>query len=179
MLHERFTERHVSDMYQFIYRYTGNREEAERLTARTFVAATRALMSTSAPTRQRAEELLGETARVVLTEELRARYRGLPEDAACVAALIHADSPSLSASGAGAATGALTYAQSVLARLPAPERDLLTYRFLLNSPLASVAQVMGLSAQGALTLQWAALAHAAQIVASDSQITPAACGRDA
>jgi DNA-directed RNA polymerase specialized sigma24 family protein len=177
---ERLTERQIGEVYQFIYRYVGTRPEAERLTERVFLQAAPALRDlrarVSAPTRQAVDSLLAQTARATLADELRARYHATPESAARVVALIHADGPATThASG----ESALAYAQGVLARLLAPERDLLTYRFLLNSPIESVAQVMGLSANGALALQWAALAHASQIVASDYQTMPAACERDA
>lgn len=165
---ERFTERQVSEVYQFMYRYAGNREEAERLTERVFLQALPALRSR--PARQTVDDLLAQTARATVADALRGHYHATPESAARVVALIHADGP---AETRASSASALAYAQSILARLPAPERDLLTYRFLLNSPLESVAQVMGLSAQRALALQWAALAHAAQIVTCDYQATPA------
>ena len=173
-LHERFTERQVGEVYQFMYRFLGDREEAETLTARTFFKARDAMRAAPLPaggsTQQRADRLLCEAARDVLASELRARYHGAPESAARVEALMRADGPSgVDAGGAGA----LVYAQGVLARLPALERDLLTYRFLLNSPLESAAEVMGLSHNAALALQWAALAHAASIVASDHNVMPA------
>lgn len=180
---ERLTERQIGEVYQFIYRYVGNRPEAERLTERAFLQAAPALRNLRAhagsPTRQAVDSLLAQTARATLADELRARYHATPESAARVVALINADGPATTGASGASGASALAYAQGVLARLPAPERDLLTYRFLLNSPIESVAQVMGLSATGALALQWAALAHAAQIVASDYQTMPAACERDA
>ena len=141
-LPERLDEELVRRVYKYVYRAVGNREDAEDLTGRAF---TRVLRDTrDVDDGEGFERLLFETARRLLTEHLRAFSR--------------VDTPV-----------ALTWdggADTLLAILPARDRELLTRRFLRGETLSETVERLQLSAHDALAAQWSALTRAAQVAAS-------------
>ncbi|MFI5271721.1 MAG: hypothetical protein ACHQ4H_01640 [Ktedonobacterales bacterium] len=63
----------------------------------------------------------------------------------------------------------------MLAQLPAPDRELLTYRLFRNASLAETAARMRLTTDEALASQWSALLGAAQIAANATAVASGAC----
>lgn len=170
-----FSEKQVRDVYRFMYRHVGNREEAEDLTERAFSLANRASQSMQAEPRcasgtlpgMSMENRLCQTARSVVEEYLRTVYHSAQSlasddtlDWSDVAATRSAEHVSSFSDRVG----------RILAQLPAQDREFLTYRFLYSSSLAETASRMGITLACALALQWSALKNAAQIGANEKAI---------
>ncbi|HKV83102.1 MAG TPA: sigma-70 family RNA polymerase sigma factor [Ktedonobacterales bacterium] len=141
-LPERLDEELVRRVYKYVYRAVGNREDAEDLTERAF---TRTLRDTrDVDDGKGFERRLFETARSLLAEHLRAFYR--------------TDAPvALSWDGE---------TDTLLAALPARDRELLMRRFPGGETLGETAERLQISAHDALAAQWSALTRAAQVAAS-------------
>jgi len=169
-LRQPFDEGHLQDVYRFIYRHVGNREEAEELTEQTFLQAVRAQSNTAGPpSAQRTEMSLRRAARKVVAAYLGQAYLCYLTAPSCELGAESGDELDC------APTDAATTAQRIFARLPARDSELLTYRLLHNYSLAETANRMGLSIKEALALQWSALARATQVAAREEDDEAARC----
>lgn len=175
-----FSEQQVRDVYRFVYRHVGNREDAEDLTERAFSLANRASRSTQAASRRTAgahhdmtmESRLYHTVRSVVEEYTRTVYHS-PQSLASDNSV---DWAGVAATrSAEQVTSGSELAGRILAQLPARDRDFLTYRFLYNDSLAETASRMGITPAGALALQWSALTHAAQLAMNEKSIASTSC----
>jgi RNA polymerase sigma factor (sigma-70 family) len=159
-LRQPFDDDHLQDVYHFIYRHVGNREEAEELTEQAFMQAVRAQSNTAGPpSAQSTETSLRRAARKVVAAYLGQAYLCYVAAPSSELGDKSGDEPDCEP------TDAATTAQRIFARLPARDSELLTYRLLHNYSLAETANRMGLSMKEALALQWSALARATQVAA--------------
>lgn len=152
----------MRSVYRFMYCHVGNREEAEELTKRACTRVMQAVPDVSSMSRREITELVCRVAHSVVEEHLRWFYRSSHS-------LAWGDSfaqPETVAARRSAEMGASDLIRLILAQLAAPERDLLTYRFLRNASLAETAAQMHMSLADALALQWFALNNAAQLAAN-------------
>lgn len=158
--------RQIRDVYRLIYLHVGNREEAEELTERACVQAVRTAQhdTPAGVTRQRLSDLLSGAARAVIEEHQR-RFYGSSVDVLFDDAL-EAQLRASEWEHDRATTGAPWLTGSSLARLSPPERDVLNHRFFHAASLAETAARMHISADDSLALQWAAVQHAARLIAS-------------
>ena len=156
--------RQLQEIYRFIYRAVGNREEAEELTERACLQALKAPSDACAC--QAMEIVLFQTAYLVVTEYLRGFYHGSSSPV----------SDELDDLIAGQVASAAQYlnqpdeadrVQRILAQLPVREGALLTSRLLNNASLAEAAASLHLTLGDALALQWSALTAAAQAAARE------------
>lgn len=139
-------EDQIRAVYQFMYRYVGNREDAESLTER---ACTQALRKARGlPGGRSLEEILWQTAESVAAEHLRWLYVSSEQLDKETPASEQADAPTL--------------VRCILENLPSRERDFLTRRFLGNVSLAETAATLHLTVNEALALQWYTLTQAAR-----------------
>jgi RNA polymerase sigma-70 factor (ECF subfamily) len=158
-LHQRFDEDQVQNVYRFIYRHVGNREEAEDLTEQTFIRAVRAAptMVAEPSSVHSTDTMLRRAACAVVTAYLGQVYR-------CYLA---ASDDKLGDKLGDEPDDASATAQRIFARLPERDRELLTYRLLRNFSLAETATRMRMSMNDALALQWSALTNAARIAGNE------------
>jgi DNA-directed RNA polymerase specialized sigma24 family protein len=169
-LRQPFDEGHLQDVYHFIYRHVGNREEAEELTEQTFMQAARAQSNTAGPPSAQSTQMsLRRAAHKVVAAYLGQAY--LCSLAAPSSELGDESGDELDCEP----TDAATTAQRIFARLPARDSELLTYRLLHNYSLAETANRMGLSMKEALALQWSALTRATQVAAREEDDEAARC----
>lgn len=153
---ERLLPDHIESIYRLIYASVGNREEAEDLTSRVFMTASQHIG------RRTPEETYGALVRgahVVLDDHWRAF--------SCAPAAV-SDRPLMQsqATTQAAVTPTLTPAQRVdriLVLLPARERQVLTYRFLLNRSVRETAEMLLLTEAEVKALVYHALKMAANL----------------
>ena len=145
-------EDQIRAVYQFMYRYVGNREDAENLTERVCILAQR--KARGLPGGHSLEEILWQAAESMVAEHLGRLYGSFEQpDKAMDKATPPRDQ-----------TAASTLARCILESLPRQARDFLTDRFLDNISLAETAATLHLTVNEALALQWYTLiqvAHAA------------------
>jgi RNA polymerase sigma-70 factor (ECF subfamily) len=140
-------ESDIRAVYQFMYRYVGDREDAESLTER---ACTQALRKARGlPGGSNLKEILWRTAESVAAEHLRWLYGAFKQPDEEARAREQANTPTL--------------VRCILESLPSRERDFLTRRFLDNGSLAETAATLHLTLNEALALQWYALTQAAHV----------------
>ncbi len=156
-------EQHLPAIYRFIYSKVGNRDEAEDLTSQVFIKAVRGLNGHRDA--QSIQSWLFHVARTTIADHWRSFYR-LQADS--LERLLEAgwEAPA----GGTAATAPPDPAQrvhSILSRLPARYREVLTYRFLLSCSVKETADRMNLSEANVKVLQFRALKRAAEIDAGE------------
>ena len=150
---------HLAAVYRFVYSKVGNREEAEDLTSQVFIKAVRNLDRT-----RDAESIhswLLQVARTTVADHWRRFYR----------LRVNSLEDLLAAGWEGPVqqqTDLRAYhpeerVQALLARLPERQRDVLTYRFLLNYSIRETADQMQLSEANVKVLQFRALKRAAAL----------------
>jgi DNA-directed RNA polymerase specialized sigma24 family protein len=145
-------EDQIRAVYQLMYRYVGNREDAESLTER---ACTQALRNAwGLPGGRGLEEILWETAESVAAEHLRRVYGSFEQPDKETPAREQRTAPTL--------------VRCILESLTGQERDFLARRFLDNGSLAETAATLHLTVNEALALQWYALTQAAQIAPEET-----------
>lgn len=161
-------EEQVRNVYHFVYRCVGNREEAEELTERSFSRALRAVQGTALSKREMTE-ILRRSAVAAVEEYLAECYCSSTHahDVAAFVKLAEAEVWQSEQAGTADSIG------GILAQLSADDRDVLTYRFLRNASLAEMAAQMHVSLAEAMALQWSALQNAAQCMAPARMILPA------
>jgi RNA polymerase sigma-70 factor (ECF subfamily) len=130
-----------------MYRYAGNREDAESLTER---ACTQSLREARGlPGGRSLQEILWQTAESVAAEHLRGLYGPFESSDKETRAREQPDLPTL--------------VRCIFESLPRQERDFLASRFLDNVSLAQTAATLHLTVNEALALQWYALTQAERI----------------
>jgi RNA polymerase sigma-70 factor (ECF subfamily) len=141
----------VVPLYRYVHARTGNRPDAEDVTAAVFLRALPRLRSGASLGEVRA--YLYATARTVLADHWARHYSvevGLPEE--------HAAAPDEIATDGG-----VQRARAVLAQLPANYREVLELRFLRGYSVRETARAMNVTVTNAKVLQWRALRRAAQL----------------
>lgn len=146
----------IAAIYHLIYASVGNREEAEDLTSRVFVKASQYL---ARGTNEDTYDVLVRLARVVIDDYWRTFSGAHTTDS---------DTPLVGDRDATQAAGTppLTAAQRVgriLRLLPAREREVLTYRFILNRSVRETAEVLLLTEAEVMALVYHALKMAADL----------------
>lgn len=151
----------ATPVYRWIYLHVGSREQAEALTMRVFDQAARGNVP-EVPTSEAARERLLLIARGVVADDLSAFYGAAAGPAlARVLRLSLEDVETMSDESSRANLPAVR-TQSILAHLPAREREVLTCRFLLGYPIERTATQLHLSVTETMALQFVALTHASQ-----------------
>jgi RNA polymerase sigma-70 factor (ECF subfamily) len=145
-------EEQIRAVYQLMYRYVGNREDAESLTERVCILAQR--KARGLPGGHSLQETLWQTAESVAAEHLRWLYGSFESADKATPTREQTDAPTL--------------VRCILESLPSQERDFLTRRFLDNISLAETAATLHLTVNEALALQWYALSQAAQIAPEET-----------
>ena len=161
-------ERSLPAIYGYVFSQVGNREDAERLTARVFSEAAHRVPD---PLDLRAAwQLLCRLARDVVVEHLRQFYGLALADMADMADMADTCTDSrlewdtLLASNTDLGRAPSEHVEQVLVRLPSPARDLLTLRVLAGQSLEATATALHLSVTQALKLQYDALRQAGEIM---------------
>jgi RNA polymerase sigma-70 factor (ECF subfamily) len=138
-------EDQIRAVYQLMYRYVGNRADAENLTERACIQAQR--KARGLPGGHSLEAILWQTAESMVAEHLRWLYGSFEQPDKTTPAHDQTDAPTL--------------VRCILDGLPSQEHDFLTRRFLDNGSLAETAATLHLTVNEALALQWYALRQAA------------------
>lgn len=159
---ERVYREHVVPVYRYCYVRTGNRADAEDVTAQVFLRALPRLRLRASPGEIRG--YLVTTARTVLADFWQAAHSAptlpLEDDAGPPGAgTAEAAEDGLAGGDAGHRRRAL----EVLARLPERSRQVLELRFLRGLSLRETAGEMGVSVANVKVLQWRALRRAARL----------------
>jgi RNA polymerase sigma factor (sigma-70 family) len=142
----------VVALYRYIHARTGNRPDAEDVTAAVFLRAMPRLRSGASPGEVRA--YLFATARTVLADHWARHYSvevGLPDEELAVSA------------EEAVGEGGVRRTTAILARLPANYREVLELRFLRGYSVRETAHTMNISVTNAKVLQWRALRRAARL----------------
>jgi DNA-directed RNA polymerase specialized sigma24 family protein len=145
-------EEQIRAVYQLMYRYVGNREDAESLTERACIQALRE--ARGLPGGRNLQEILWQTAESVAAEHLRWLYGSFEQPDKETHASEQANAPTL--------------VRSILESLTGRERDFLTRRFLDNGSLAETAAILHLTVNEALAVQWYALTQAAHVTREET-----------
>lgn len=156
---ERLYQENLNLVYHYIYSHTGNRHEAEDLTADVFLKAARTFDFTRAAHSGRAWLLL--IARTTLADYWRVYYRTSPVSLETLLE-VGWDIP-LEEDLAPVKSGAEEQVQRILQALPAQYREVLIYRFLLNLTIRETALKMGLTETNVKVIQFRALKRAATL----------------
>lgn len=155
-----FYQENVTLIYRFVLSKVGNREEAEDVTSQVFLKAVRGVNPERSP--QARQNWLYQVARTTIADYwkdyCRRRTCSLEE-------LLDAGWNDLAA-GEAAAEGPTRSdpalrVQRLLEALPAPYRDVLTCRFLLNLTIRETATRLGLTEASVKVAQYRALKRAA------------------
>lgn len=160
---QQFYEDHVSSIYRYMYSKVGNKEEAEDLTAQTFMKAVHGLDEARTP--QSIQKWLFRIAQTTLADYWRTYYR---VSTSSLEALLEAgwEGPSEKEeqiSDIITTTRQSERVQRILNALPGNYRDVLIARFLLNLSIKETAQKMSLSEANVKVLQFRALKRAAEL----------------
>jgi RNA polymerase sigma-70 factor (ECF subfamily) len=148
-------EAYMAQVYRFIYRQVGNREDAEDLTAQVFLKAIRSLDRTRDEASIRG--WLFQTARTTLADHWRQFYR---------TPLVSLEFfPRLRSSPSRTADDPLSHegVERILALLPEHYRRVLTLRFLEGLSIKETAAEMGITETNVKVLQFRALRRAAEL----------------
>jgi RNA polymerase sigma factor (sigma-70 family) len=141
----------VVPVYRYVHARTGNRPDAEDVTASVFLRALPRLRAGASAGEVRA--YLYATARTVLADHWARHYSvelGLPDE-----------HPAPSEEAAG--DGGVVRATAILAQLPSNYREVLELRFLRGYSVRETARTMNVSVTNAKVLQWRALRRAARL----------------
>ena len=139
-------------VYRFAHARTGNRPDAEDVTAQVFVRALPRLRAGAHPGEVRA--YLFATARTVLADHWASQY-GVE--------LAEMDDLDLPAAPDTPGDGGAARATAILERLPDNYRQVLELRFLRGYSIRDTAREMAVTVTNAKVLQWRALRRAARI----------------
>jgi RNA polymerase sigma-70 factor (ECF subfamily) len=149
---------HIEAIYALIYARVGNRVEAEELTSRVFDLAAPCLgRCTPAETRS----LLVRVARSVVEDHWQALSRG-PAMVPDRRDMAYRDTNTIPTADTALPTPA-ERAERLLRLLPAREREVLTYRFLLNRSVREIADLLRLTEDAVKALVYRALKLAAEL----------------
>lgn len=159
----------IRRVYRFMFRHVGNREEAEWLTERACLRATRAWVASSLAVAQRrdaqwVEALIRDNARQTIVEHLRRFFGPSWSEALAIQHDLDHAGPRAGPRTPGAARPDVPADRvaSILAHVPDDRRDVLTYRLVRGASLAETAAALGVPADDARRLQWLALRDAAR-----------------
>jgi RNA polymerase sigma-70 factor (ECF subfamily) len=150
--------RYVDPIYRFLYRRVGNREDAEDLTSKVFLKASRQL-NMEGPEASIAHRLFTD-ARTVLADHRQRYYR-----ARAVRLLDDQPIEDVGPRDSDLPSAAVAQmVQALLNGLPGRHRTVLELRFLRGYSIQEIALEMGVTPETAKVMQHRALAEAAQAV---------------
>jgi RNA polymerase sigma-70 factor (ECF subfamily) len=144
---------HVGPVYRYCYARTGNRADAEDITAQVFLRALPRLRLRASGGEIRS--YLMATARTVLADHWTLHY-------GCDVGLLEDEVPTPDPPEQSTADGGVSRAARVLAALPEHYRRILELRFLRGYSVRESAHEMGITVTNAKVLQHRALRRAAQ-----------------
>ena len=155
-----FYENHILLLYRYIYSKIGNREEAEDLTSQVFMKALQDVDYTRDA--RSLQKWLFQVARTTIADHWRVHYR---ISTSSLDALLDAgwEGPIEEEKLVYLNQTPSQKVQQILDALPAKQRDVLIYRFLLNLPIKDTAEAMHLTETHVKVLQFRALRHAAEL----------------
>jgi RNA polymerase sigma-70 factor (ECF subfamily) len=155
-----FYQENVGPIYRFIYGKVGNREEAEDLTAQTFMKAVHSL--DRARDEHSRQKWLFRVARTTVADYWRTRYR---ISTSSLDELLDAGWEGPADDGPAEVIGARSVedVKRILDRLPTNYSEVLHYRFLLNLSIKETAVKMGTTEANVKVLQFRALKRAADL----------------
>jgi RNA polymerase sigma factor (sigma-70 family) len=154
-----FYQENLGSIYRYVYNRTGNRQEAEDLTAQVFLKVVRNLDFKRDPHSLRT--WLFQVARTTVADYWRVYYRGT---ASSLDDLLESgwEGP-VDERPAPTQNSAEEIVQNILQALPERDREVLTARFLLNLSIRETAIRMGLTETNIKVLQYRALKRAARL----------------
>jgi len=166
---QRLYQENLGPVYRYIYSKVRNREEAEDLTAQVFLKAVRRVDLTRDTHSMRA--WLFQVARTTVVDYWRIHYRGA---ASSLEDLLETgwQGPVDEELPLAQSNSAEERVQGILQALPERDREVLTYRFLLNLSLRETAERMGMTESNIKVMQFRALKRAADLtlIATDSTV---------
>jgi RNA polymerase sigma-70 factor (ECF subfamily) len=158
-----FYQEHIGPIYRYIYSRVSNRQEAEDLTAQTFLKAAQSLNADqNVYSRKR---WLFQVARTTVADYWRTYYR---ISVSSLEALLEAGWEGPTNDELAPEPGdvlLMERVQRILQALPSHYREVLTCRFLLNFSLKETALRMGITEANVKVLQYRALKRAADVEA--------------
>jgi RNA polymerase sigma-70 factor (ECF subfamily) len=162
-------DRHVEQIYRFVYFKVGNREDAEDITAQVFMKAANSLDVQQEESARLA--WLYQVARTTITDHWRAYYKGpmvsLDELEEVASLNLTAPASIQDAPDQDPVNPAAEKVRAILNSLPEKYRRVLELRFLQGCSLKETAEAMGITEGNAKVLQHRAL-HKAISIASQS-----------
>lgn len=159
-------DRHIEQLYKFVYFKVGNREDAEDIVSQVFIKAARSL-----DVAQEEQVMLGwlyQVARTTITDHWRSYYKG---PSSSLEAMEEGSSFHLAADpiyvgesdDEDASDGATAKVAAILEMLPENYRRVLQLRFLQGSSLKETAEAMSITEGNAKVLQHRALQKAVKL----------------
>ena len=156
---QQFYQENLGLIYHYVYGKVGNRQEAEDLTSQVFLKVVRSLDLTRDPHSLRT--WLFQVARTTIADYWRLYYRGTTSS---LDDLLEAGWEGPRDEGTAYVNNSVAArVQDILQALPERDREVLTFRFLLNFSVRETAQKMGLSEANTKVLQYRALKRAAML----------------
>ena len=152
---EQVYQEHIQDVYRFLYKRVGNKEDAEDLCAQVFLKAVRHL--DPAYSKLSIQSWLFQLARTALADYWRLYYKN-PR-----APLEQAAVEEVEPSNPEREVATAEMLRQVMSRLPAHYRKVLTLRFLERRSIRESAAEMGISEANVKVLQLRALRKAAEV----------------
>jgi RNA polymerase sigma-70 factor (ECF subfamily) len=157
-------DKHVEQIYKFVYFKVGNREDAEDITSQIFIKAANSMDLTQEGQVKLA--WLYQVARTTITDHWRNYYKAASSslDEMEEASPLHlAADPIYMTNSDEEVSPAVEKVQSLLEMLPANYRQVLQLRFLQGCTLKETAQAMGITEGNAKVLQHRALQKAVKV----------------
>jgi RNA polymerase sigma-70 factor (ECF subfamily) len=155
---EAFYQTNHDLIYRYVYRSVGNREEAEDLTSQIFLKVVSSLDDTRGA--KVAKFWLFQLTRTTIADYWRTRARAPTYS---LEALLDTGWEGPTEEPRSSTDTAANRVQLLLQALPAPYREVLTCRFLLNLSIRDTARRMGLTVSNVKVLQFRALKRAADL----------------
>lgn len=154
-------DRHVEQIYKFVYFKVGNREDAEDITSQIFIKAATSLDTTQEEHVQLA--WLYQVARTTVTDHWRSYYKGPTSslDAMEEKNPLHlAAGPLVTEDNSADLESSETKVREILATLPENYRRVLELRFLQGCSLKETAEALGITEGNVKVIQHRALQKA-------------------
>jgi RNA polymerase sigma-70 factor (ECF subfamily) len=159
-------DRHIEQLYKFVYFKVGNREDAEDIVSQVFIKAARSL-----DVSQEEQVMLGwlyQVARTTITDHWRCYYKG---PSSSLEAMEEANNFHVAAdpiyvgesADEDASDGATAKVAAILEKLPENYRRVLQLRFLQGASLKETAEAMSITEGNAKVLQHRALQKAVKL----------------
>jgi RNA polymerase sigma factor (sigma-70 family) len=159
-------DRHIEQLYKFVYFKVGNREDAEDIVSQVFIKAARSL-----DVSQEEQVMLGwlyQVARTTITDHWRSYYKG---PSSSLEAMEEANNFHVAAdpiyvgesADEDASDGATAKVAAILEKLPENYRRVLQLRFLQGASLKETAEAMSITEGNAKVLQHRALQKAVKL----------------